>query len=360
VEVIGSSPVSPTSRTRSDGPGSLLSGDGREPWVDLLSCVQEFWSGCSDRATVLWLLVILRFVTTHPEWWSTPFVCPLNETCGVLTSVRSMEPIEGVSETVSTGISEQIRLEAAEALKVDDTRLGEVWRYLQEGKSDHEIAAVYNTKFPNWVWSIRRYLKVIEGGPLPSAPTVARSSSLYLSGFLKRHSTRLSPEVLAELESRLGQLKRLQVTTEGDGHEPVTEIVREREEEILKKKVVGVYVYTLPHYLAHPVSPADEDTLSDRTLFKVGKSDNDVIRRFNEQQRITALPEKPLLVRIYTGIEDKGNVESRFHALLSAADHRRNQGRAAGTEWFLTSLRFLDAIAEDMGLTLFMAISDDE
>jgi len=50
----------------------------------------------------------------------------------------------------------------------------------------------------------------------------------------------------------------------------------------------------------------------------------------------------------------------RFHALLSAADHRRNQGRAAGTEWFLTSLRFLDAIAEDMGLTLFMALEEEE
>lgn len=270
-----------------------------------------------------------------------------------------MELSDNDPSSIQDNLGERIRIETAEALKVDDTRLGEVWRYLQEGKSDHEIAAIYNTKFPTWVWSFRRYLKVIEGGPLPSAPTVVRSSSLYLEAFLKRHTSRLSPEVSKELERRLGQLKNLQARTEGEGNEPVTESVRVREEEILKQKVVGVYVYTLPHYLAHPVSPAEDDTLSDRTLFKVGKSDSDVIRRFNEQQRITALPEKPLLVRIYTGVEDKGNVEARFHALLSAADHRRNQGRAAGTEWFLTSLRFLDAIAEDMGLTLYMALHDE-
>jgi len=270
-----------------------------------------------------------------------------------------MEASSSDNSLIQDNIVERIRIETAEALKVDDTRLGEVWRYLQEGKSDHDIAALYNTKFPNWVWSFRRYLKVIEGGPLPTAPTVVRSSSLYLSGFLKRHSSRMSPEVVQELNLRLEQMRRLQAKAEGDGSESVTEIAREREEEILKKRIVGIYVYTLPHYLAHPVSPAEDDSLSDRTLFKVGKSDSDVIRRFNEQQRITALPEKPLLVRIYTGVEDKGNVEVRFHALLSAADHRRNQGRAAGTEWFLTSLRFLDAIAEDMGLTLYMALEDE-
>lgn len=262
--------------------------------------------------------------------------------------------------SIEQSIDERIRIETAEALKVDDTRLGEIWRYLQEGKSDHEIAAIYNTKYPNWVWSYRRYLKVIETGSLPSAPSVVRSCSMFLEGFIKRHSTRFSADVNKELGSRLSQLKKLQAKVETDGDELVTEFARAREEEILKQKIVGVYVYTLPHYLAHPVSPAEEDSLADRTLFKVGKSDNDVIRRFNEQQRMTALPEKPLLVRIYTEVEDKGNVESRFHTLLAAADHRRNQGRAAGTEWFLTSLRFLDAIAADMGLRMYMALEEEE
>jgi hypothetical protein len=271
-----------------------------------------------------------------------------------------MDPIESAKTPSGSGLAERIIVETAAALKVDDSRLGEVWRYIQEGKSDLEIAAIYNTKYPNWLWSIRRYIAVIQGGPFPSAPTVIRSSSLYLAAFLKRHENAMSPEVLSELKSRLVQLQKLQTKDEVDGVELITDKMRLREEEVLKKKLVGIYVYTLPHYLTHPVSPAEEDTLSDRTLFKVGKSDNDVIKRFNEQQRNTALPEKPLLVRVYTDVEDKGDVERRFHALLKAADHRRNQSRVAGTEWFLTSLRFLDAIASDMGLTLYMALSEEE
>ena len=47
-----------------------------------------------------------------------------------------------------------------------------------------------------------------------------------------------------------------------------------------------------------------------------------------------------------------------MHRLLRAADHRQNSGRASGTEWFLTSLKFLDAIATDMGLITYLSIDD--
>jgi hypothetical protein len=126
-----------------------------------------------------------------------------------------------------------------------------------------------------------------------------------------------------------------------------------------KSGVVGIYVYTLPHYHNNPMQPSDLDPSHDRTLMKVGKSDSDVIRRFREQVRITALPEDPRLLRIYTGVEGKGDVESRFHRLLGAADHRRNRGKAAGSEWFLTSLTFLDALAIDMGLIIHFTLDSD-
>jgi hypothetical protein len=48
------------------------------------------------------------------------------------------------------------------------------------------------------------------------------------------------------------------------------------------------------HYLRFPY-----DQLSGRTLMKVGRSDRDVIKRFREQIRTTALPEEPVLLRIY-------------------------------------------------------------
>lgn len=93
---------------------------------------------------------------------------------------------------------------------------------------------------------------------------------------------------------------------------------------------------------------------------KVGKSDSNVIRRFREQLRTTALPEDPRLLRIYVGVDGKGDVEARFHRLLMAADHRRSRGKTAGSEWFLTSLTFLDAIAQDMDLSVHFALEEHE
>jgi hypothetical protein len=110
--------------------------------------------------------------------------------------------------------------------------------------------------------------------------------------------------------------------------------------------VTGIYVYALPHYLRHPY---DEE--SNRTLLKVGRSDRSVMRRFREQTRTTALPEEPVLLRIYpSSPEEAVKAERHFHELLEAADHARSRARTGGTEWFLTSLRFLDALADLMGL----------
>lgn len=97
----------------------------------------------------------------------------------------------------------------------------------------------------------------------------------------------------------------------------------------------------------------DPDT--DRTLMKVGKSDRDVIQRFNEQTRTTALPEAPVLLRIYESKSKTAGlseIEKTFHELLEAADHDRSTARTGGTEWFLTSLKFLDKIAFVLGMTI--------
>lgn len=48
--------------------------------------------------------------------------------------------------------------------------------------------------------------------------------------------------------------------------------------------------------------------------------------------------------------EKAAEVECQYHRLLEAADHDRSQARTGGTEWFLTSVRFLDGIANVLGL----------
>jgi hypothetical protein len=55
-----------------------------------------------------------------------------------------------------------------------------------------------------------------------------------------------------------------------------------------------------------------------------------------------------------------GSFESRFHSLLSAADHRRNTAKIAGTEWFLTSLKFLDALAKDFQMKIEFELKPSE
>jgi len=250
--------------------------------------------------------------------------------------------------------SPALQSEVAAALEVDDTVLGCVYRATRDGKSEAEMAEEQGTKYKNFVWNYRRQLKALLDGNLPTAPSVARQSAGALRGFIWRHSERLSSETQAELERRAVECTRRSANSD----------LREKEDEELDEKariaeklgVTGIYVYTLPHYHNHPMQPSDLDPTHDRTLMKVGKSDSDVIKRFRDQVRNTALPEDPRLLRIYVGVEGKGDVEGRFHRLLAAADHRRNRGKAAGSEWFLTSLTFLDALAQDMGLAVHFAL----
>lgn len=114
------------------------------------------------------------------------------------------------------------------------------------------------------------------------------------------------------------------------------------------ENVPGVYVYALPHYLRYPY-----DADSGHTLFKVGHSAVDVFSRVEGQKRTTALPEDPVLLRIYeTGDRPSKDEEGSFHAWLEAADHSRTRATRAGREWFLTSTKFLDRIASERGLPI--------
>ena len=116
----------------------------------------------------------------------------------------------------------------------------------------------------------------------------------------------------------------------------------------------GIYVYTLPHYIMHPVRDADNDESNPRMCLKVGMSRVDAQGRI-QQQVTTALPEPPLVLRRYVLREegdDYKKVEDRMHRHLDATDHNQNRRRGAGKEWFLTHLTFIDSTAELLGLVI--------
>lgn len=194
-----------------------------------------------------------------------------------------------------------------------------------------------------------RIIQALLDRDLPDAPTVAlqvarKYRSLFKEPWSESVRDRLM-EDLGTLERRSTDVQALtQETQEARRHTAVAE----------QSETAGIYVYALPHYLRYPVDPE-----SGRTLFKVGRSDRDVIQRLREQSRTTALPEEPVLVRIYpTGDVDTSKAETRMHKTLRAFDHGRAVERMAGREWFLTTTQALDALADLFGLDRIV-VNDD-
>ena len=246
--------------------------------------------------------------------------------------------------------------EVRNAFALDETRMGEVWRLTAEGYSPQQIADKFDTQTSNFVKKYLRFARAIETGDLPSAPTMIRECASAMKDFRKRHDGVLSSETKSLLTLDVEQLMRL--TENPENIELEEEDYQKKSEVVEKSNTPGIYVYALPHYLNFPIFEADYESSADRTLMKVGMSESDAIRRFRQQKRVTELPEQPRLLRVYTSDGEMPKIEKQFHALLSAADHRRNSAKTAGTEWFLTSLKFLDEISKTLGLSTYWVIDD--
>jgi T5orf172 domain len=233
--------------------------------------------------------------------------------------------------------SADVRAELVALLETDESRLGEVYRGLQRGLDAASIAAELEIGSSNFVWNYERAAKALLDGNLPTAPTVALQVARKFRSILK--SAQLTPAARACLETNLRELER----RANDETARVAEVrhAQEQTQAAEARNDTGIYVYALPHYLRYPFEPD-----SGRTLMKVGRSDRDIIQRFRSQTRTTALPEEPILLRIYrTDRASAALTEADFHRLLNAADHNRSVTRTAGREWFVTSTRFLDEIA---------------
>lgn len=250
-----------------------------------------------------------------------------------------------MAETLQAGSvepSDEVRAELVRLLEADESRLGEVYRALQRGLTAREIAAEFEISTPNFVWNYERTVKALLDGNLPIAPTVALGAARKFRSILG--ATRLSPPTREYLETNLRELE--QRANDETARVAEDKQAQEQTHAAEARQDVGIYVYALPHYLRHPYAPE-----SGRTLMKVGRSDSDVIQRFRTQTRTTALPEEPILLRIYrTELASAASVENNFHRLLAAADHSVSVTRSAGREWYLTSIKFLDEVAKILKL----------
>jgi len=229
-------------------------------------------------------------------------------------------------------------------LENDESLYGIIYRKKKAGVSNEEIQKAQGATYPNFIWNYQRYIRALLEGDIPNAVSLMNEVAMLFRKLLK--SLEFSESAKSYLLSGLREIderksdSKLQIKTQNQ--------VVKASNDLEKESTPGLYVYSLMHYLTYPYDPE-----SGRTLMKVGMSDRDVIRRFREQTRTTALPEEPILLRIYESTaadQTLGEIEKTFHNLLEAADHDRSSARTGGTEWFLTSLKFLDKIAETLGL----------
>jgi T5orf172 domain len=238
---------------------------------------------------------------------------------------------------------DEVRKELQAYLAADSSRVGEMYRLLEEGLAADAIAGRLG-EGAGGAWQYQRMVRALLDGNLPGAPTVALAAARRYRTALKAPG--LSAAARSYLQANLDELERraadpARLDEEGQRATEHTQQAEARNEN-------GVYVYALPHYIRHPY-----DQATGRTLLKVGRSDSDVIVRFRSQTRTTALPEEPILLRIYrTGGTPAASAETAFHRLLDAADHSRAIGKSAGREWFLTHTRFLDQIAATLRLDI--------
>jgi hypothetical protein len=227
-----------------------------------------------------------------------------------------------------------------------------VARCLADGITDRkamvEAGAAANS---GAVGNLESNIRAIVDGDIPKAPSFARAAKSAASSFLKQHRDGLSDAAVAHLEQVIASAAAVADDTSA----------QDVEEEKLQKKgdelddtlqqEGGVYVYTYPHYWWYPTVEGTE-----RTLLKVGMTTKDAGVRVKTQAKHTAVPEEPLLLRVYQSPDiDPPSLEKRFHRLLRAAEHDRGGTLGGGKEWFETSVEFLDTIAEEFGLKVLLA-----
>lgn len=262
------------------------------------------------------------------------------------------EPATTNDKTVS--IQEALR----NALKDEQGQEGRTWRFLQK-QPDATIPRVMEELDVgrNSARYAMLLVKALETGEIPlkdyyAADAVAKR----LEGFARRHADRLSPDATRYVLDLRVKSEHAADDRRSAQIEKASDTTRNME----KKRVAGIYVYTLPHYLRYPVQRSNDPDSSDKTLLKVGRSEVDARGRV-QQQAVTGLPEPPVILRVFTCADRPlTQVETTMHRLLGAFDHNPNRQRGAGKEWFLTSLQALDELASVLELTREFASEDEE
>ncbi|MBF4765010.1 hypothetical protein ISU07_17905 [Nocardioides islandensis] len=227
-------------------------------------------------------------------------------------------------------------------LDEDDTLLGQVYRHDLAGLTPAQMAEAEGNEGVGFVYTYRTQIRALVEGEIPTSPTIAQQAARRVRKWLK--TIAMSAELKADLEDLESKLTSRAEDVSAQSKEIESAVTATAKAEAVGAP--GIYVYTLPHYLKHPVDP---DT--GKTLLKVGHSARDAYYRAGSAGRLTALPEDPILLRIYP-VEESAAREKDFHGWLRDADHNAGRTKRGGSEWFVTSTKFLDRVAKSLGLEI--------
>ena len=249
----------------------------------------------------------------------------------------------------------EVMSELNHALQSSTGVLGKVARAMAEGiTSPTALANMGAGANSGHSGNLARVVRYVQNGIPPTAPSRAARTGRSIGGLLRDN-----PDLSAEAIKYLQDLRELVDSIEKDDYARAGEAIQlnQASEELTQKveKLGGVYVYTFPTYLMVPAKVDPE-----RFWLKIGQTGRVVNKRVSEQLRSTAMPEDPVILRVYT--DPKGEVvgsevdyaalEKKFHKLLMSAGHSKTSARSGGTEWFATTLEFLDEIAETLELDI--------
>ena len=101
---------------------------------------------------------------------------------------------------------DEIRDELRALLEANDSRIGQVYRCLEQGLDADAIAEQLGVSTPGFVWNYRRTIRALLDNDLPTAPTVASAAASTFRSFLRTPS--LSAATRSYLEKTLGELER--------------------------------------------------------------------------------------------------------------------------------------------------------
>jgi hypothetical protein len=166
--------------------------------------------------------------------------------------------------------SGDVRTEFRGYLEADSSRVGEVYRLLEEGLGADAIAEPLEGGAAG-TWQYRRMVRALLDGSLPTAPTIALAAARRYRIVLKTPT--LSTAARAYLRTNLDELERR--ASDPTRLDEEAQRASEQTQQAEARNEVGVYVYALPHYIRHPY-----DQASGPDAAKVGCSDRDVIMRF--------------------------------------------------------------------------------